>query len=306
MGTFGSKPGKQKQSTGDSTKKGYDSTAEQENTLQTGTNLKLSPKKGEKYCTLIQRMLYKFWVSTNFAPTYPTAPSHATLSQYIFVSYTLTFPVITFVYHTSFWFITAIVDASARSRKKTAKFDINQARSHEVNVNLDVDTAHPKLKIDGKSLQWTNESPQRKIIVENCFDEEPFVLGNMGSPLKSYWEVNVKEKDDWVLGVAKTTANRKGPLAFSPTNGFWVIRLSNGQRLKAMEDKERVLDKGIPDKVGIYLDYQERKVTFFSAEEGSLIYSFTNGPSYQDDVLPLFSPWNNDADPITILPITAT
>ncbi|XP_024270580.1 butyrophilin subfamily 1 member A1 isoform X4 [Oncorhynchus tshawytscha] len=197
-------------------------------------------------------------------------------------------------------------DASARSIKKTAKFDINQARSHEVDVTLDVDTAHPKLKIHGNSLQWTNESPQRKIEVENCFDEEPFVLGKMGSPLKTYWEVNVKEKDDWVLGVAKVTANRKGPLAFSPTNGFWVIRLSNGQRLKAMEDEEHVLDKGIPDKVGIYLDYQERKVTFFNAEEDSLIYSFINGPSYQDDVLPLFSPWNNDAKPITILPITAT
>ncbi|XP_045569284.1 butyrophilin subfamily 1 member A1 isoform X3 [Salmo salar] len=233
MGCNGSKPEEQTQITGDATKKGYDSTAEQENPLQTETHLKLFPKK----------------------------------------------------------------DASARSRKKTAEF---------VNVTLDVDTAHPKLKIDGKSLQWTNESPQRKINVENCFNEEPFVLGKMGSPLKTYWEVNVKEKDDWVLGVAKATANRKGPLAFSPSNGFWVIRLSNGQRLKAMEDKERVLDKGIPDKVGIYLDYQERKVTFFSAEEGSLIYSFTNGPSYQHDVRPLFSPWNNDADPITILPITAT
>eukprot|EP00063_Salmo_salar_P037080 XP_014011915.1 PREDICTED: butyrophilin subfamily 1 member A1-like isoform X2 [Salmo salar] len=229
MGTVGSKPGKQKQSTGDSTKKGYDSTAEQENPLQTETHLKLSPKK-----------------------------------------------------------------------------EIFQARSHEVDVTLDMDTAHPKLKIDGKSLQWTNESPQRKVDIENCFNDEPFVLGNIGSPLKTYWEVNVKEKDDWVLGVAKATANRKGTLVFSPSNGFWVIRLSNGKRLKAMEDEEHVLEKGIPDKVGIYLDYQERKVTFFSTEEGSLIYSFINGPSYQDDVRPLFSPWNNDAKPITILSNTAT
>ncbi|XP_064787342.1 butyrophilin subfamily 1 member A1-like isoform X4 [Oncorhynchus masou masou] len=197
-------------------------------------------------------------------------------------------------------------DASARSIKKTAKLDINQARSHEVDVSLDVDTAHPKLKIHGKSLQWTNESPQRNINIEKCFDEEPFVLGNMGRARKSYWEVNVKEKDDWVLGVAKATAHRKGPLVFRPTGGFWVIRLSNGQRLKAMEDEEHILEKGIPDKVGIYLDYQERKVTFFNADDGSLIYSFIDGPSYQDDVLPLFSPWNNDAKPIAILSITAT
>ncbi|CDQ75955.1 unnamed protein product [Oncorhynchus mykiss] len=131
--------------------------------------------------------------------------------------------------------------------KLSPEKDINQARSHEVDVTLDVDTAHPKLKINGNSLQWIDESPQRNIDNENCFNEEPFVLGKMGSPLKTYWEVNVKEKEDWVLGVAKAMANRKGPLAFSPTNGFWVIRLSNGQRLKAMEDEEHVLDKGIPD-----------------------------------------------------------
>ncbi|XP_064787334.1 E3 ubiquitin-protein ligase TRIM68-like isoform X2 [Oncorhynchus masou masou] len=227
----------------DSTKdKSYDSTARQENPLQTGTQFKPSPKK----------------------------------------------------------------DASARSRKNTVEFDINQARSYEVDVSLDVDTAHPKLKINGKSLQWTNESPQRNINIEKCFDEEPFVLGNMGRARKSYWEVNVKEKDDWVLGVAKATAHRKGPLVFRPTGGFWVIRLSNGQRLKAMEDEEHILEKGIPDKVGIYLDYQERKVTFFNADDGSLIYSFIDGPSYQDDVLPLFSPGNNDAKPIAILSITAT
>nr|XP_023837691.1 butyrophilin subfamily 1 member A1 isoform X2 [Salvelinus alpinus] len=257
MGCFGSKPEDQIQIPAYSTKKGYNSTAEQENPLQTDAHLKLSPKK----------------------------------------------------------------DASARSSKKTAKFDINQARSHEVDVTLDVDTAHPKLKIDGKSLQWTNESQQRNINIENCFNEEPFVLGKMGSPLKTYWEVNVKsywevnvksywevkvKKDDWVLGVTKATAHRKGPLVFRPKGGFWVIRLSNGQRLKAMEDEEHVLEKGIPDKVGVYLDYQEKKVTFFNADDGSLIYSFIDGPSYQDDVLPLFSPWNNDAKPITILSITAT
>ncbi|KAK6291856.1 hypothetical protein J4Q44_G00376410 [Coregonus suidteri] len=133
--------------------------------------------------------------------------------------------------------------------KPSPRNDINQARTHEVYVTLDVDTAHPKLKINGKSLHWIGESSQRNFDIENCFDEEPFVLGKTGRALKTYWEVDVKEKDDWVLGVAKATAHRKGPLAFRPNDGFWVIRLSNGQRLKAMEDEERVLDVGIPDKL---------------------------------------------------------
>eukprot|EP00063_Salmo_salar_P037084 XP_014011919.1 PREDICTED: butyrophilin subfamily 1 member A1-like isoform X2 [Salmo salar] len=173
---------------------------------------------------------------------------------------------------------------------------------HEVDVTLDVDTAHPNLLIDGKSVCWIKETPQR-LCNEKMFDEDPYVLGIMGRAWRTYWEVNVEKKDDWVLGVTKATANRKGQLVLSPANGFWVISLSNGGRLKAMDDKEHVLDKDIPDKVAIFLDYKEKKVMFFNAEDGSHIYSFTNGPSYEDDVRPLFSPWNNDTDPIRILSI---
>ncbi|CDQ75952.1 unnamed protein product [Oncorhynchus mykiss] len=179
-----------------------------------------------------------------------------------------------------------------------------QSTSVQLDVTLDVDTAHPNLLIDGKTVSWIKETPQR-LCSEKMFDEDPYVQGIMGRAWRAYWKVNVEKKDDWVLGVTKVTSNRKGQLVLSPANGFWVIRLSNGGTLKAMDDKEHVLDrdKDIPGKVGIYLDYQERKVTFYNAEESSLIYSNTNGPSYQDEVRPLFSPCNNDADPIKILSI---
>ncbi|XP_029508155.1 zinc-binding protein A33-like [Oncorhynchus nerka] len=180
--------------------------------------------------------------------------------------------------------------------------DIDVKHLNEVDVTLDVDTAHPNLLIDGKTVSWIKETPQR-LCSEKMFDEDPYVLGIMGRAWRAYWKVNVEKKEDWVLGVTKATSNRKGQLVLSPANGFWVIRLSNGGTLKAMDDKEHVLDKDIPDKIGIYLDYKEKKVTFYNVEDSSLIYSFTNGPSYQDDVRPLFSPWNNDADPITILSI---
>ncbi|KAM9400973.1 butyrophilin subfamily 1 member A1-like isoform 2-T7 [Salvelinus alpinus] len=180
--------------------------------------------------------------------------------------------------------------------------DIDVKHLNEVDVTLDVDTAHPNLLIDGKTVRWIKETPQR-LCSEKMFDEDPYVLGIMGRAWRTYWKVNVEKKDDWVLGVTKATANRKGQLVLSPANGFWVIRLSNRERLKAMDDKEHVLDKNIPDKVGIYLDYNEKKVTFFNVEDASLIYSFTNLPSYEDEVRPLFSPWNNDTDPINILSI---
>ncbi|KAM9401090.1 butyrophilin subfamily 1 member A1-like [Salvelinus alpinus] len=185
----------------------------------------------------------------------------------------------------------------------------NEARSFEVDVVLDGETAHSQLKIsdNGKVVEWVTQKgePQTEIDnydVDKHFDEDPYVLGSMSRAMRAYWEVCVKENKDWVLGVTRATANRKGQLVLSPDNGFWVVRISNGENLKTFMGDD-VLKERIPHRVGIYVDYQERKVTFYNAEDSSLIYSFTNGPSYEDDVRPLFSPWKYEKQPITILSI---
>ncbi|XP_064881055.1 probable E3 ubiquitin-protein ligase TRIML1 [Oncorhynchus nerka] len=190
----------------------------------------------------------------------------------------------------------------------------NEPRSHEVDVILDGKTAHSQLKIshNGKVVEWVKQKqePQTEINkndIDKHFDVAPYVLGSMGRAMRAYWEVCVKAKKDWVLGVTKVTANRKGQLVLNPANGFWVIGISDGKDFTAFidddDDDDDVHKEIILHRVGIYVDYQERKVTFYNAEDSSLIYSFTKGPSYQDDVRPLFSPWNNDADPIRILSI---
>ncbi|XP_071020233.1 butyrophilin subfamily 1 member A1-like [Oncorhynchus clarkii lewisi] len=186
----------------------------------------------------------------------------------------------------------------------------NEARSHEVDVILDGKTAHSQLKIshNGKVVEWVTQKgePQTEIDkndIDKHFDEDPYVLGSMGRAMRAYWEVCVKENKDWVLGVTSATANRKGQLVLSPDNGFWVVRISNGENLKTFMGDD-VLKEIIPHRVGIYVDYQERKVTFYNAEDSSLIYSFTNGPSYEDDVRPLFSPWKYEKQPIRILSIS--
>ncbi|XP_029610178.1 ret finger protein-like 4A isoform X3 [Salmo trutta] len=188
----------------------------------------------------------------------------------------------------------------------------NEARSHEVDVILDGKTAHSQLKIshNGKVVEWVMQKgePQTEIDkndIDKHFDEAPYVLGSMGRAMRAYWEVSVKEKMDWVLGVTRATANRKGQLVLSPANGFWVIGISDSKDFTAFMDDDDVHKEITLHRVGIYVDYQEKKVTFFNAEDSSLIYSFTNGPSYEDDVRPLFSPWNNDIDPIRILSIEA-
>ncbi|XP_055757467.1 butyrophilin subfamily 1 member A1-like [Salvelinus fontinalis] len=191
----------------------------------------------------------------------------------------------------------------------SVSFDFPKARSFEVDVVQDGKTAHSQLKIsdNGKVVEWVTQKgePQTEIDnydVDKHFDEDPYVLGSMVRAMRAYWEVCVKENKDWVLGVTRATANRKGQLVLSPDNGFWVVRISNGENLKTFMGED-VLKERIPHRVGIYVDYQERKVTFYNAEDSSLIYSFTNGPSYEYDIRPLFSPWKYEKQPITILSI---
>ncbi|KAL0189257.1 hypothetical protein M9458_016356, partial [Cirrhinus mrigala] len=98
------------------------------------------------------------------------------------------------------------------------------------NVTMDPDTAHPKLFLSeddkkagcGETRQVVPESPWR-------FDTCPSVLGKEGfSSGKFYFEVQVKGKTDWDLGVAVESVKRKGVITLSPRNGLWTLWLRNG------------------------------------------------------------------------------
>nr|XP_023695268.1 butyrophilin subfamily 1 member A1-like isoform X3 [Paramormyrops kingsleyae] len=176
----------------------------------------------------------------------------------------------------------------------------------DVDVTLDRDTAHHKLKIsdDAKEVQWIEEGIQCVSKETNHFDTEPFVLGNIMRCWRSYWCVDVEGKEYWVLGVAADTSSRKGQLELSPSNGFWVIRVSNGRSVKVMTEEVEVrTDIPIPTKVGIYLDYEEKEVSFYNAVDGLCIYTFKIGQGSDRTARPLFSPWSNDSDKISVLSI---
>uniref|UniRef100_A0A8C9V4W4 B30.2/SPRY domain-containing protein n=1 Tax=Scleropages formosus TaxID=113540 RepID=A0A8C9V4W4_SCLFO len=189
-----------------------------------------------------------------------------------------------------------------------SRVEVARRRAISFDVTLDPDTAHPQLVLSedrkqvrhGDTKQELPDNPER-------FDTEPFVLGTVVRSWRSYWEVRVEEKEDWVLGVALDSVGRKGQLVMSPSKGFWVIRLSNGRSLKALSEEVEVLtDIKLPSKVGIYLDCKEKQVSFYSVDGENLshIYTFTDGPGYEKAPRPIFSPWNNDAKPLRVLSIT--
>ncbi|XP_030634697.1 E3 ubiquitin-protein ligase TRIM39-like isoform X5 [Chanos chanos] len=178
-----------------------------------------------------------------------------------------------------------------------------------VDVTLDPDTAHPKLILsdDGKQVEHGNtrqnfpDNPER-------FDRCPCVLGKEGfSSGRFYYEVEVRGKTAWDLGVARESINRKGKITLSPEDGHWTIYLRNGDEYEALADPDVLLSlRQKPQTVGVFVDYEEGLVSFYDVEASSHIYSFT-AQSFTEKLYPYFSPCNNDegknSAPLVITPV---
>ncbi|ROL45961.1 Zinc-binding protein A33 [Anabarilius grahami] len=179
-----------------------------------------------------------------------------------------------------------------------------------LDVTLDPDTAHPKLILsdDGKQVshgdirQKLPDKPER-------FDYCPNVLGKEGFSSGSfYFEVQVKGKTDWSLGVARESTDRKGKITLTPSDGYWTVVLRNENEYKAGAIPAVSLSLSVkPQRVGVFVDYEEGLVSFYDVESSSHIYSFT-GQSFTDKLYPYFSPFSNNggqnSSPLIITPVS--
>ncbi|XP_032366391.1 zinc finger protein RFP [Etheostoma spectabile] len=198
---------------------------------------------------------------------------------------------------------------SKEMKKLLAESELKRVQQYAVDVTLDPDTAHPDLILsdDGKQV---NDSNVRKNLPDNPerFSKCVNVLGKQSfSSSRFYFEVQVKGKTKWDLGVARESSNRKGNVTLSPQNGYWTICLRNGNEYEALADPPVVLSlKSPPQKVGVFVDYEEGLVSFYDVDAAALIYSFT-GCSFTEKLFPFFGPCTNDGGknsaPLIISPV---
>lgn len=158
-------------------------------------------------------------------------------------------------------------------------------------MNLSAKTAHPILCVsdDQKQVRHTDklrevpDNPKRFDRVANVLAKESFSCG------RCYWEVEVEEKVEWNLGVVRQSINRKGKFTVCPANGYWTLGLKTGGQYIANTSPATPLAlEPRPKKVAIFLDYTEGRVSFYSAESGVHIYTFTD--TFTDRLVPFFSP----------------
>uniref|UniRef100_A0A4W6G0B4 Uncharacterized protein n=1 Tax=Lates calcarifer TaxID=8187 RepID=A0A4W6G0B4_LATCA len=184
----------------------------------------------------------------------------------------------------------------SKEMMKLLEVELERVQQYAVDVTLDPKTAHPKLILsdDGKEV---SHSDVEKNLPDNPdrFSYCVIVLGKQSfSSGRFYYEVEVEGKTKWDLGVASVSANRKGQITSSPEAGYWTLQLRNGNEYVALADPDIVLSlKSQPQKVGVFVDYEEGVVSFYDVGAADMIYSFT-GCSFTDKLYPFFSPCFND------------
>ena len=95
---------------------------------------------------------------------------------------------------------------------------LKRVQQYEVDVTLDPDTAHPKLILseDGKQVHCGGV---RKVLPDNPkrFTKYIFALTRQSfSSGRFYFEVQVKDKTEWCLGVARESIARKDRIKSDP------------------------------------------------------------------------------------------
>ncbi|XP_078112501.1 E3 ubiquitin-protein ligase TRIM21-like [Sander vitreus] len=208
--------------------------------------------------------------------------------------------------------VAQLEETLSKQMKKHFRVELKRVQQSAVDVTLDPNTAHPDLILsdNGKQVKHGDvrndlpDNPERFNTYVNVLAKQSFSSG------RCYYEVQVQGKTHWTLGVARESINRKGVIIVSPQKGYWTISLTIKNECNARAGLDvRLSLKSPPQKVGVFVDYEEGLVSFYDVDAAALIYSFT-GCSFTEKLYPFFSTGLNkggkNSAPLIISPVNHT
>ncbi|CAL8289323.1 unnamed protein product [Lota lota] len=196
--------------------------------------------------------------------------------------------------------------------KKLRDAELKRVQQCEVDVTLDPETAEPRLILseDGKQVHdgglWKKlpDNPKRFIWSLCTLTRKSFSSGRF------YFEVQVKDKTTWHLGVARESINRKGQIIVTPEMGYWTIQLKKDELVFNGNPAVCLPLRAELQKVGVFVDYDEGLVSFYDVDARVHIYSAT-GCTFSEPLYPFLCPgsYNHEgrnSAPLIISPVNPT
>nr|XP_033806365.1 E3 ubiquitin-protein ligase TRIM39-like [Geotrypetes seraphini] len=173
---------------------------------------------------------------------------------------------------------------------------------YAVDVTLDPETAHPNLILseDRKSVRW-GDTRQNVPGNPGRFDTELCVLGCEGFTSGiHYWEVELGDVTGCKIGVCRDSVKRKGVSTQSPEEGYFTLRLLNELRYVTLTSCVTPIPLSETlQAVGIRLDNESGKVTFYDADNRSPLFTFMD--FFMVEVRPFFYTYSRN--PLRIRPV---
>ncbi|XP_066577981.1 butyrophilin subfamily 1 member A1 isoform X2 [Amia ocellicauda] len=170
-------------------------------------------------------------------------------------------------------------------------------------VTLDPDTAHCALTLpeDGKRVRYGDRQDlpdnQQRFDYRLCVvSRESFTSG------RHYWVLEVN--GGWRIGVTRESANRRGDFSFTRQRGYWCLHCDSSS-LSALTDPETRLPQTLrPRMLGVCVDIEERRVSFYTVESRAHIYTFTDMHFPEGDkIYPFFYTWDTNRDLVILPPV---
>ncbi|XP_021237847.1 tripartite motif-containing protein 7-like [Numida meleagris] len=168
---------------------------------------------------------------------------------------------------------------------------LSKLDTERVNVMLDLETASPYLTIssDCRTLQIA-EGQQNLPDTPKRFTGSASVLGSQGFTAgRHYWELEVGDGNNWAVGVALESVERKESLMMA-MGKIWALRMDWDRSYTALTMPPAPLSlQEEPRRIRVHLDYEAGQVTFYNTDNMRQILQFK--VSFSEKVFPFFWLW---------------
>nr|XP_013795010.1 PREDICTED: butyrophilin subfamily 2 member A2-like [Apteryx mantelli mantelli] len=149
------------------------------------------------------------------------------------------------------------------------ELDFWEAQSHAVPITVNPNSRDLELRVSGVLDTKSNNTSESAAL--SAASTVPILVGQEGFAAgKHYWEVEVEQHQDWVLGVVREKGKQEEG-GMLPREDYWALHRSQAE-LFSSEGDFRIEKKQLNYSViGVLLDLEERQVKFYEAVQMVLL-----------------------------------